>query len=87
MTFIIKPIILLCLCLSITDALEIEEVAKKLNLKAGTKASVQWKRVFSSPRHMKRYKVDTLDQITRDLLQSYLIQHAADSDQPIVPGL
>jgi len=87
MTFLMKTILLLCISLSAVNAFEIEEVAKELNLKAGTKASVQWRRVFSSPRHMKRYKVDTLDQITRDLLKNYLIQHAADSDQPIVPGL
>ena len=68
-------------------AYSVEELAIKLKLQAGTKASVQWKRVFSSPRHMKRYKIDQLDQTTRDLLESYLIEHAADSDQPIVPGL
>jgi antitoxin component of MazEF toxin-antitoxin module len=87
MSFIIKSILLLCIYTTSTYALDIKKIAKELNLKAGTKASVQWKRVFSSPRHMKRYKVDTLDERTRELLKSYLIQHAADSDQPIVPGL
>ncbi|MEN4052841.1 hypothetical protein [Sulfurimonas sp. NWX79] len=66
---------------------DIAETAKKFNLYGGQKATIQWKRVFSSPRHLKRYKLDTLSQETRTKLQAYLIEHAADSDQPIVPGL
>ncbi|QOP40642.1 hypothetical protein [Sulfurimonas marina] len=65
----------------------IELLAKELNLYAGSKASIQWKRVFSSPRHLKRYKLENLDQHTRDQLEEYLINHAADSEQPIVPGI
>jgi len=65
----------------------ISQLAQKLNLQAGTKASIQWKRVFSSPRHMKKYQVDSLSLKTRTELENYLIKHAADSDQPIVPGL
>ena len=66
---------------------EIISLAKKLNLYGGEKATVQWKRVFSSPRHLKRYKLEALDSNTRSKLEEYLITHAADSDQPIVPGL
>lgn len=62
-------------------------LAKKLNLYGGQKAVIQWERVFSSPRHLKRYKLDTLDAAQREKLKAYLIEHAADSDQPIVPGL
>jgi len=62
-------------------------LAKKLNLYGGEKAVIQWERVFSSTRHLKRYKLDTLDAATREKLKAYLIEHAADSDQPIVPGL
>ncbi len=65
----------------------ISQLAQKLNLQPGTKASIQWKRVFSSPRHMKKYQVDSLSFETRIQLENYLIKHAADSDQPIVPGL
>lgn len=64
-----------------------EQLAKSLNLYGGTKATIQWQRVFSSQRHLKRYKLEHLDQQTRDKLQHYLIQHAADSEQPIVPGV
>jgi len=62
-------------------------LAKELNLQAGTKATVQWERIFSSPRHLKKYKLEHLDLHARTQLKSYLIKHAADSEQPIVPGL
>jgi hypothetical protein len=68
-------------------AQDISLLAKELQLYPGTKATVQWKRIFTSKRHMKRYKVDTLPSQTRMQLMQYLIKHAADSDQPIVPGL
>jgi len=63
------------------------KLTKKLNLYAGSKASIQWERVFSSQRHLKRYKLDTLPESLRNELREFLIQHAADSQQPIVPGL
>lgn len=66
---------------------EMAQLARHLNLYAGEKASVQWKRIFTSPRHMKRYKIDTLSPEKRTQLMFYLINHSADSDQPIVPGL
>ena len=69
------------------NASDIEQLAKELNLYAGTKATIQWERVFSSTRHMKRYKIDSFSQEIRDQLKKYLIEHAADSDQPVVPGL
>ncbi len=66
---------------------DVSKLAQRLNLYAGTKASIQWKRIFTSPRHMKRYKIDSLPTQERMQLMQYLILHAADSDQPIVPGL
>lgn len=66
---------------------DVSKLAQRLNLYAGTKASIQWKRIFTSPRHMKRYKIDSLSIQERTQLMHYLILHAADSDQPIVPGL
>lgn len=62
-------------------------LARNLDLQAGTKATVQWERIFSSQRHLKRYKLADLPLHTRTQLKSYLIKHAADSEQPIVPGL
>lgn len=62
-------------------------IAHKLNLYGGEKATIQWQRIFSSERHLKRYKLDTLPIRTRLELKEYLIKHSADSEQPIVPGL
>lgn len=68
------------------NAVDIEVVVSELNLSAGSKAAIQWKRVFKSERKMKRYKIDTLDSKTKVMLQEYLINHAIDSDQPTVAG-
>ena len=62
-------------------------LASKLNLYAGTKASIQWERVFSSQKRLLKYKLDSLPKETLLELKIYLIDHAADSEQPIVPGL
>ena len=66
---------------------DIATVAKQLNLYGGERASIQWKRIFSSKRHLKRYKLDKLPIYERLQLKKYLIEHAADSEQPIIPGL
>ncbi len=68
------------------NALDVELVAKDLNLSAGSKAAIQWKRVFKSERKMKRYKIDTLDDAIKISLEEYLINHAIDSDKPTVAG-
>lgn len=65
----------------------VSALAQELNLYAGTKASVQWERIFSSDRRMKRYGLDTLDYNKLLKLKHYLIKHSADSKQPVVPGL
>jgi len=84
--FLIISFSLLMLLTSL-PADDITMLAKELNLQAGSKATVQWNRIFSSPRHLKRYKLEHLTQATRMQLKAYLIRHAADSEQPIVPGL
>lgn len=68
-------------------AQDIVKLATKLNLYAGTKATVQWERVFSSQKRMQKYNIYELPKSTRDKLKNYLIMHAADSEQPVVPGL
>ncbi len=75
------------LLINILFANSAEKLAKELSLVAGTKAIIQWERVFSSQRRMKKYKINTLTTIEIDNLKKYLIKHAADSDQPVVPGL
>jgi len=66
---------------------DMAKFAKSLNLYAGTKASIQWERIFSSKRRLKRYKLDDLDERKLIRLKNYLIKHSADSKQPVVPGL
>ena len=62
-------------------------LAKALHLSAGSKAIVQWERIFQSPRKMKRYKIETLTQKDRNILKEYLVDHAIDSDQPTIAGI
>jgi len=64
-----------------------QKLAENLNLYAGTKAIIQWERVFSSNRRMSKYKIDMLNSQDIKKLKQYLIKHAADSDHPVVPGL
>jgi len=68
-------------------ARDIAHLAKELNLYGGTKAKIQWERVFSSQRHLVKYGLDQLPLKKREELKKYLLKHAADSKQPIVPGL
>ena len=65
----------------------IASICKELKLVPASKAIVQWERVFSSKKRKSRYGIDQLSSETQVLLKSYLIKHAADSSQPMVPGL
>jgi hypothetical protein len=64
-----------------------ESLANKLKISAASKAMIQWERVFKSPRKMKRYKIDTLNDDDKIILKRYLINHAIDSDQPTIAGV
>jgi len=85
----IKKIILLFVFVPFLHASDphIILLAKSLNLSAGSKAIVQWERVFNSKKKMKRYKIDTLNNVEQSALKEYLIQHAIDSDQPTIAGI
>ena len=65
----------------------IEEVCLELKLVPASKAIVQWERVFSSETRKARYHINQLSPEVQELLKQYLIDHAADSSQPMVPGL
>jgi len=81
-------LIIICLILSLSVLhADGEEIAKSLNLSPGTKAMLQWERVFTSKRKMKRYKIDKLSSKEKEELQMYLINHAIDSDQPTIAGV
>lgn len=69
------------------SASEMSDLALEYNLYPGNKATIQWERIFSSQRRLKKYKLNTLSLDTQLKLKLYLIKHAADSEQPIVPGL
>lgn len=72
---------------STLSAKDMTTLAIELDLYAGTKASIQWERIFSSQRRMQKYNLDKLSKELRNDLKSYLVKHAADSEQPMVPGL
>ena len=65
----------------------IAQVTIEMKLVPASKAVVQWERVFSSDRRKEKYGIDQLSPDVQELLKAYLIEHAADSSQPMVPGL
>lgn len=63
------------------------DVCKELKLIPASKAIVQWERIFSSESRKEKYHINQLTAEEQKSLKAYLIQHAADSNQPMVPGL
>jgi hypothetical protein len=80
-------LIFILFSLAIGQEADIANLAKSLKLSAGSKAVVQWERIFKSKRKMKKYKIDTLSDSNRVNLKEYLINHAIDSDQPTIAGV
>jgi len=64
-----------------------KELAVKLGISASSKASSQWKRVFKKKRKMKKYGIDKLSDDDKTALKEYLMDHAADSDNPEAAGM
>jgi len=58
-----------------------------MDIVPASKAVIQWERIFSSDKRKQKYKIDQLTPAVQQQLKNYLIQHAADSSQPMVPGL
>jgi len=82
-----KKIFLLCMFSSIfLFAKTGKELAISLHLNPSSKAIRQWERIFKKPRKMKKYGIDKLSAEDRKKLENYLINHAADSDQPETAG-
>ena len=71
----------------LVNAQSVEQLSQKLNLLAGTKAIIQWERVFSSQKRQMDYGIYNLNVKEKNHLKNYLIKHAADSDHPIVERL
>jgi len=63
-----------------------EALAKRLHLSAGTKAIIQWERVFKSKRKKQKYNIVSLSANEQNALKEYLVAHAIDSDKPTVAG-
>ena len=87
MITLIKILKSLTLLLSISlNASTAQELVTQLSLSPAKKAILQWERVFKSKRKMSRYKIDALTKEDQIKLKKYLLDHAADSDQPKVAG-
>jgi len=87
---VLKSLVFVFLLLSslyADSSANIADVSSELKLIPASKAIVQWERVFSSESRKKRYHIDQLSPDVQLLLKEYLIEHAADSSQPMVPGL
>lgn len=63
------------------------DLARELDINPATKAIIQWERYFSNPKRLKRLGADKLNPQELQALKEYLIQHAADSDQPAAAGI
>lgn len=63
------------------------ELAKQLELNAGKKAIRQWERIFKKKSRWKKFGLDKLSDVDREELKKYLLDHAADSDQPAAAGI
>ena len=82
-----RAVLILSLFSSVIFAHEARELCQKLDLQPGTKATIQWERVFKSEERQKKLGIDRLNDREKALLKAYLIEHAADSAHPMVPGL
>lgn len=81
------PFLLLLVVPLIAQQHDPQNIAASYGLYGGERSTVQWMRIFSSQKHLRRYHLDKLDKQTLEALRKYLVSHAADSDQPRVPGL
>ncbi|NPA55164.1 MAG: hypothetical protein GXO40_02235 [Epsilonproteobacteria bacterium] len=82
-----KKILLLLLTAHVLFAISGAELATMLHLSPGSKAMIQWQHVFTSKRKMRRLGIDKLSSKEKQILKKYLIEHAADSPEPIAAGM
>jgi hypothetical protein len=64
-----------------------KEIAKELKLNPASKATIQWERMFKSPKRLARIGAQDLSKEDQDKLKEFLIKYAADSDQPAAAGI
>ncbi len=82
-----RAVFILSLFSWVIFAQEARELCRQLDLQPGTKAAIQWERVFKSEERQKKLGIDRLSEREKALLKTYLLEHAADSAHPMVPGL
>ena len=63
-----------------------KQLAIKLHINPSSKAIKQWERIFKKKKKQKKYGIDKLSDSEKEVLKKYLINHAADSDQPESAG-
>jgi hypothetical protein len=63
------------------------QLATQLHISPSSKAMIQWEGVFKSKRKMRRLGVNSLSEDEKATLKKYLIDHAADSPEPIAAGM
>lgn len=64
-----------------------KDLAKSLGLNPSSKAIKQWERVFDKDGKMEKYGINKLSDADKEVLKKYLMNHAADSDQPAAAGI
>ena len=89
-TFAIKSVAVDGKAIYITKCGSCHKSGGEAKIFAPTKyASSQWKRFFKRKKHKRRYK-DISSLVSKkdiNVVKEYLVQHAADSDQPEAVGL
>jgi hypothetical protein len=63
------------------------ELAIETNINPSTKAIRQWERIFNKRSKWSRYGLDKLNDLDREILKKYVLDHAADSDRPAAAGI
>ena len=63
-----------------------DALCKQLGLNPSSKAGKQWEKVFANVDKLKDIGADKFAAGDQKALLDYLVDHAADSDHPTVPG-
>ncbi len=87
MKIVQKIVLLLCVAGTLCFAKSGKELAEELKIEAGSKAIVQWERMFENKKRLGKIGAENLSDADLQALKEYLIKHAADSDQPAAAGL
>ena len=73
--------------MSSLNAISPEEIVEIHELKPYAKAKRQWQRIFKKTKKLQKLGLNEYSVEDKKILLEYLINNAADSDNPTVPGL